>query len=363
MDFFSHQENARRRSRALLWRFIGANLILVLILSTALFLLAQKASVDLNFNRHNAIRWPNPERVVPMIGLINCFIVVSISGAALIRWRSLSSHGGAVAEALGGRMVSPNTTDLLERRFINVTREMSIAANSPFPELYILPDEDGINAFASGTSPEQSAIAVTRGALERLSRDELQGVVAHEFSHILHGDVQLNIRLASYIFGLTFISHVGARIISASSDSTYVRRRNERDGKGRGAILILITGLFFTLFGLLGKLVSIILNAAISREREYLADATAVQLTRNPEGISGALKKIGGYSKGAEISASAARGLSHFFLASSHVPRFFEKLYASHPPLLERIHRIDPSFQGVLPDDSQIEQQTGEEND
>jgi Zn-dependent protease with chaperone function len=297
-----------------------------------------------------------------MIGLIDCFIVATISGAAFFRWRSLSSRGGAVAEALGGRIVSPDTTDLLERRFVNVTTEMAIAANTPFPELYILPDEGGINAFASGTGPEQSAIAVTRGALERLSRDELQGVVAHEFSHILHGDVKLNIRLASYIFGLTFISQIGAQIISASYNSNYMGRKNRRDDKGR-AILILIIGVFFTLFGLLGRLVSVLLNAAISREREYLADATAVQLTRNPGGIAGALKKIGGYSKGAEISVSAARGLSHFFLASSHVPRFFQKLYASHPPLLDRIHRIDPSFEGVLPDDSQIEQQTGEEDE
>jgi Zn-dependent protease with chaperone function len=309
-------------------------------------------------------------------------MIVTITGAALIRWRSLSSRGGAVAEALGGQLVSPETIDLLERRFINVTEEMAIAANTPAPDLYILPEEDGINAFASGPTPEQSAIAVTRGALERLSRDELQGVVAHEFSHILHGDVRLNIRLASYIFGLTFISEIGARVLRAASEGSSPRpidnevwgvgsfkiRNSSRYGHGRDnkspvAFLILITGLFFTLFGLLGNLVSVLLNAAISREREYLADATAVQLTRNPEGISGALKKIGGYSKGAEISASAARGLSHFFLASSHVPRFFEKLYASHPPLLERIHRIDPSFEGVLPDDSQIEQQTGEEND
>ena len=329
-----------------------------MILSSALFLLGNSASNDLNFHRPTAPRWPDPERMIPTIALLDLFMVITITGAALIRWRGLSSGGGAVAEALGGQLVSPDTRDLLERRFLNVTEEMALAANTPVPELYILPDEEGINAFASGPSPEHSAIAVTRGALERLSRDELQGVVAHEFSHIVHGDVRLNIRLAAYIFGLTFLSEIGARVLRAASESSSRRRR---DDKGGAAAMLLGVGLFFALFGLLGKLVSVLLSAAISREREYLADATAVQFTRNPDGIAGALKKIGGFSKGATISTPSAQGLSHFFLASARVPRFFDRLFASHPPLLERIQRVDSHFEGVLPDDTQIGEQSGEE--
>lgn len=329
-----------------------------MILSSALFLLGDSASNDLNFHRPAAPRWPDPERMIPTIALLDLFMVITITGAALIRWRGLSSRGGAVAEALGGQLISPDTRDLLERRFLNVTEEMALAANTPVPALYVLPGEEGINAFASGPTPEHSAIAVTRGALERLSRDELQGVVAHEFSHIVHGDVRLNIRLAAYIFGLTFLSEIGARVLNAASESSSRRRK---DDKGGAAALFLGVGLFFVLFGLLGKLVSVLLSAAISREREYLADATAVQFTRNPDGIAGALKKIGGFSKGATISTPSAQGLSHFFLASSRVPRFFDRLFASHPPLLERIQRVDPHFEGVLPDDTQIGEQSGEE--
>lgn len=357
MDFFSQQESARKRSRSLLWRFVLANLLLAGLLSFGLLALGSTTSETEHQRRASQGR-PESGGMIPAILVLDCFMMLTVTGAALVKFHSLSSSGGAVAEALGGKKVSPETDELLERRFVNVVEEMAIAANTPVPEMYILDDEEGINAFASGPSPEHSAVAVTRGALQRLSRDELQGVVAHEFSHILHGDVRLNIRLAGYIYGLVILSAIGRFVLRLASDSS--SRRSSKD-RGGGAAVIAVIGIFFLLFGLLGRLVSVIMSAAISREREYLADATAVQLTRNPDGIAGALKKIGGFSKGATIGSSSAEGLSHFFLAEGKTAGFFERLYASHPPLLERIKRIDPNFDGKLPDDESIGLQVGDE--
>lgn len=359
MDFFAHQESARSRSRSLLWRFVLANVLLAAMLSAVLLMLGTSVDESEKGRRHAQNR-TTPGEMVPVVLCLDLFMLLTVCGAAFGRFYSLSSSGGAVAESLGASLVSPETTDPLERRFRNVVDEMAIAANCPVPEIYVLSDEGGINAFASGPSPEKSAIAVTRGALQRLSRDELQGVVAHEFSHIVHGDVRLNIRLAAYIFGLVVLSAVGRFILRFLSDSGSSRRSNSKD-KGGGALVVLVIGLFFLLFGLLGRLVSVLMSAAISREREYLADATAVQLTRNPEGIAGALKKIGGFSQGASIDNPAADGLSHFFLAQRKSAGFFERMYASHPPLLDRIKRIDPNFNGELPADEAIPLQSGEE--
>ncbi len=361
MDFFSHQEAARKRSRSLLWRFVLANLLLAALLSFALLALGAASDDQRHSGQGHHYRHEQSEALtggLPVVLVLDLFVILTVSTAAFVRFRSLSSSGGAVAEALGGRKVSPETSDPLERRYLNVVEEMAIAANTPVPEIYILSDEEGINAFASGPSPEHSAVAVTRGALERLSRDELQGVVAHEFSHILHGDVRLNIRLAGYIYGLVILSAIGRFVLRLAADSGRSRRSKDRGG---AALVIALIGLFFLLFGLLGRLVSVLMSAAVSREREYLADATAVQLTRNPDGIAGALKKIGGFSKGAAVDSVGAEGLSHFFLAERKAPGFFERLYASHPPLDERIKRIDPSFDGELPDDDQIGTQTGDE--
>lgn len=358
MDFFAHQESAHRRSRSLLWRFVLANLLLAALLSIALLTLWVLATQTGN-ERFSFQQLSSAGGVLRLILQLNLFIILTVTAAAVDRFFALSRSGGAVAEALGGMKVSPESTDLLERRFCNVVEEMAIAANCPVPERYILPDEDGINAFASGPSPERSALAVTRGALERLTRDELQGVVAHEFSHILHGDVRLNIRLAAYIGGLVFLSTIGDFILRV-----FVRGESRRSGSrdmGSLSLGYLALGYSFLLFGALGQLVSVLMSRAISREREYLADATAVQLTRNLDGIAGALKKIGGFSKGASVENPAADGLSHFFLAERRSAGFFERLWRSHPPLIERIKRIDPHFDGQLPDDEAIGVQTGEE--
>jgi len=363
MDFYTHQENARKRSRSLLLRFMLANAVLLGLLTVTLSLFAEFV-VRYNESAHYAAERSEPlavaKSVLPFVFQVDLLVFGIIVVSAALRFWFLSARGGSVAEALGGARVPPDTDDPLERRYLNVVEEMAIAANVPVPDVYILQNEEGINAFASGPSPERSAVAVTRGALERLSRDELQGVVAHEFSHILHGDVRLNIRLASYIYGLMVLYVIGRFFLEIAGNSS--NRRSRRDSKdGSGLLFLGILALIFFVFGFIGRLVSVFMSAAISRQREYLADATAVQLTRHPDGIADALKKIGGFSEGSTIRNPQADGMSHFFLARSGTSRFFESLYATHPPLEERIKRLEPSFEGTFPESSSIEIQTGDD--
>jgi Zn-dependent protease with chaperone function len=364
MDFHTHQDNARRKSRALLWRFCLANLILLLLLNGSLYYIADLAFSDTEvYGRSHASFSTTPalDFALPLMIPLDLLTLTAIIIAAAVQFRRLSASGGAVAEALGAIRVPPDTTDPLERRYLNVVEEMAIAANVPVPQVYILADEDGINAFASGPSLERSAVAVTRGALERLSRDELQGVIAHEFSHITHGDVSLNIKLSSYIFGLLVLYSIGRFILDLVVRSS---RHRSRDESGAGAapvaFIAAIVAFAFFVFGLIGRLLAVLMSAAISRQREFLADATAVQFTRNPAGIAGALKKIGGFEKGATIRNSKAVSMSHFFLANSRPLSFISALYASHPPLSERISRIDPSFSGSFPDSASILLQSAE---
>lgn len=359
MDFFSHQEEARKRSRSLLRRFVLANLLLAAMV-TALFcfLGAQTSGHKGGYTRKDAWRG---EEFLPFALILDLFLLVTVSGAAGMKFMSLSSSSGAVAESLGGRKISPETTDSLERRYVNVVTEMAIAANTPVPEIYVLDDQDGINAFASGSAPERSAVAVTRGALESLTREELQGVVAHEFSHILHGDVRLNIRLAAYIHGLVVLTAIGRFILELVGDLSRGRSRSSSKERAGVALVAGAIALFFLTFGLLGRLVSTLMKAAVSREREFLADATAVQLTRNPDGLARALKKIGGLVNGANIRGRNAEALSHFFLANWNQGSFFQRLYSTHPPLMERIKRLDASFQGDLQAISAVEQVEGDE--
>ena len=354
MDFYSHQDEARRRSRSLVWRFIIANLIIVVCVSALFIAVTEHFEEDYKSSESRAYRHglratgtaSHIERV-PLLIAFNTFILLTISLSTLLKFRALSSSGGAVAEMLGGRRVPAETGDALERRYLNVVQEMAIAANMPVPEAYVLLNQPGINAFASGPTPEHSAIAVTRGALERLNREELQGVVAHEFSHIMHGDVRLNIRLAAYVYGLSVVTEIGLSIVDLCDRGR--ARRFQVDEEASAPPMIAVVGLIFMAFGAIGQAVSVLISAAISREREFLADATAVELSRNPQGITSALKKIGGFVHGSNVTGRNSVGLSHFFLAQSRVRGFLSGIHATHPPLEERIRRLDPDFRGEFP--------------
>jgi Zn-dependent protease with chaperone function len=256
--------------------------------------------------------------------------------------------------------VEPNTSDLEERRLLNVVEEMAIASGMPVPSVYLLDKEDSINAFAAGFTPTDAVIAVTRGSLKLLSRDELQGVIAHEFSHILNGDMRLNIRLMGVLHGILVIALIGYSILRGTRFSS--RQKG-------GGLAILLFGVALVAIGFVGVFFAKIIKSAVSRQREFLADASAVQFTRNPDGIAGALKKIGGSVYGSGIGHPKAEEASHFFFANGLLRSKLQSssplglgarrppdgsqgfnFMATHPPLQDRIRRIDPYFDGEFPE-------------
>ncbi len=321
MDFFQAQDNARRSSRLLVFWFLVAVVAIIAAVYLALAFGTHFALSD-----HALAPRPlwQPELFVASVVGVGGLILL---GSMFKIW-SLSRNGGVkIAEELGGRLVSRSSSDRLERRLINIVDEMAIASGIAAPPVYILDAEQGINAFAAGATISEGVVAVTRGALEKLSRDELQGVVAHEFSHILNGDMRLNLRLLGLLNGILLLTLAGR-----------VMMRSAR-GANRSAAPLIIAGIAMVLVGYIGVLCGKIIKAGVSRQREYLADAAAVQFTRNPAGIAGALKKIGGF--GSAIEHPKAEEASHMFFGSS---ANFLALLATHPPLDQRIKRIDPSF-------------------
>ncbi|CAN5701156.1 M48 family metallopeptidase [soil metagenome] len=321
MDFFEAQEAARKRTFLLVLLF-GAAVIAII---TVIYLVARVA-----FGTGTALIDP----VLLLQVAVVVGIVIALGSA--IRTASLRSGGPAVAELLGGRRISTDTTDLEERRLMNVVEEMSIASGVPVPAVYVLDGEDGINAFAAGHSIHDAAVAVTRGGLRAFNRDELQGVIAHEFSHILNGDMRLNIRLMGVLYGILLLAIIGRGILYAGP------RGGSRSRNGGGGYVVIL-GLALLVVGYIGVFFGKLIKAAVSRQREFLADSAAVQFTRNPDGLAGALKKIGGASQGSRIQNHHAEELSHLFFANG-VRGAFAGMLSTHPPLEQRIRRLDPSW-------------------
>jgi len=269
-------------------------------------------------------------------------VLLLVGGGTWFEMSRLAAGGEVVAKMAGGRLIDPGTRDLLERRFVNVVEEMAIAAGIPVPRVYVLDNESTINAFAAGNSVNDAIVAVTRGTLTRLTRDELQGVVGHEFSHVLNGDMRLNLRLIGVLFGLLMIAMFGRFMMEMG--------RGSRSDRGAGPLLI--AGIALWIIGYIGVFFGRLIKAGVSRQREFLADASAVQFTRNPDGIGGALRKIGGLSEevglGTEIQHPNAEALSHLFLGAAR-STFVSGLFATHPPLAERVQRIYGRAMDFLP--------------
>jgi Zn-dependent protease with chaperone function len=278
-----------------------------------------------------------------LFGAVAVGTAALVAGGSLYKIASLSGGGQSVAELLGGRLLHPQTTDPDERRILNIVEEMAIAAGMPVPPVYLLENEEGINAFAAGHSPNDAVVAVTRGCVRTLSRDELQGVIGHEFSHILNGDMRLNLRLMGVLFGILLIGLTGYILLRSTSG---YRMRSDRDDDRGGRNLLPLIGLALYVIGYIGVFFANLIKSAVSRQREYLADASAVQFTRNPDGIAGALKKIGALSAGSAIKEPRAEECSHMFFGSAGGFGELFGLLATHPPLVERIRRLDPSFDG-----------------
>jgi Zn-dependent protease with chaperone function len=273
---------------------------------------------------------------------------------------SLSDGGKSVARMMGGTPVPADTKDMAERRLLNVVEEMAIASGVPVPPVYII-EEKGINAFAAGFNPSDAIIGVTRGCVDELNRDELQGVIAHEFSHILYGDIRLNIRLIGILFGILLIAVTGRLVLQGAIFSGGGRRgRTSRNRGGRGQLAILIVGLSLMAIGAIGVLFGRLIKSAIARQREFLADASAVQFTRNPDGITNALAKIGNYAS--RLRSARTEETSHMFFANA-VKRSYGSLLATHPPVAERIRRINPNFDLIAVKREKARKRWGETDD
>jgi len=343
-NFFARQRNARRSCRNQLILFAIAVFVIVLVTTMAIRFAWY---LYVTTQAHTLINYEAAQRYQQKLSAFTFFdpaffifmsmaIVIVILAASLIKMNTLQKGGGAVAEMLGGREISTTTTDQAERRLMNVVEEMAIASGIPVPQVYVIDSENNINAFAAGLEITDSAVAVTKGTLNKLNRDELQGVIGHEFSHILNGDSRLNVQLIGILFGIMFMGIVGREIISKGRLSV------------RLGLPVIAGGVCLIVIGYIGTFMGRLMQCAISRQKEFLADASAVQFTRNPLGLAGALKKIGGSSFGSQINSPGARQASHLFFSESHPDKLFAFL-ATHPPLAQRIRLLDPSFDGQFP--------------
>lgn len=361
MDFFGHQDQARKRTRQLI-------LLFALALFTLIFLTNLLVAGFL---------WGNPD-IFPGLAkdsvrnpsLLDIFhymswqawltisaIVCSFVGLAyLYKAVKLSGGGSSIAQSLGGRLIQPDTEDFYEKRLLNIIEEMAIASGMPVPQVFLLDDEIGINAFAAGFQPSDAIIGVTKGCLTKLSRLQLQGVIGHEFSHILNGDMRMNMRLIAILFGILCIGLLGRIIVEAGArHSLYSRGRSQSSmfsssssNKKEGGVPIFLVGIGLMVLGYSGVFFGKLIQAAVSRQREYLADASAVQFTRDPQAITEALKVIGYGGVGSAIGHNRREEFSHAFFGNAIYNGFSSHFgfLSTHPKLEERIRRIDKHWDG-----------------
>ena len=334
IDFFESQEVARRQTGRLVVLFASAVVAMVaLVYALVVTLLGFQGTDPVTGSTIWIPQWGDPQLLFGVVIGVGAIV----GGGSLYKIGQLRGGGHVVAEQLGGRPLSGDTTDPHERKLLNVVEEMAVASGTPTPPVYLLENEGGINAFAAGFTPSDAVIGVTRGAMEQFPRDELQGVIAHEFSHILNGDMRLNIRLMGVLHGILIIGILGYFLLRSSLYSGAVRGRSSRD---QGAMVWLGLGVGLTAIGFLGSFFGNWIKASVSRQREFLADSSAVQFTRNPQGIAGALKRIGGFATGSRLSSPNTPEASHLFFGQA----LGRSLFATHPPLEERIRRLDPAF-------------------
>lgn len=329
MDFFEQQDKARKNTKLLVVYFAIAVVCIIasVYVTSLLIFYGTNSRQPPGVPPPPLVLWDPELFLYVVLGTLSVVVIGSLYKTA-----ALAKGGSAVAEMLGGRLVSPNTSHPDERKLRNVIEEMAIASGVPIPKIYVLDDEDGINAFAAGHSPSDAVIGVTRDCMTWLTRDELQGVIGHEFSHILNGDMRLNLRLIGVLFGILCLAVIGRVLLYSRSRS---RDRNPLMLLGLALIVIGAIGVFF------GRLI----QAALSRQREFLADASSVQFTRNPAGLSGALQKLG--AAGSKVESVHAGEASHLFFGNGLGTPLLG-LLATHPPLAERIRAIDPGWDGTF---------------
>ena len=333
MNFFRSQEAARSNTARLVLLF-GLAVISLVLLTNLLLLVVFGFFEPERYSSMTALQAWQQAFDWRQFVLIGAGVITIVILGSLYKVLALAGGGARVAEMLGGELVIDGGGDLNRKKLLNIVAEMAIASGTPVPPVYLL-DEDAINAFAAGYKPGDAVIGITRGAIEKLNREQLQGVIAHEFSHILNGDMRLNIRLIGILHGILLIGLIGHQIMRGGM---YSRRSKNSGGIALVGLGLLVIGYAGTFFGNLIK-------AAVSRQREFLADASAVQFTRNPSGIAGALKRIGGNDSGSMLQNPKAEQISHTFFSQA-ITTWFGSLFATHPPLETRIRRIDPHWDG-----------------
>lgn len=332
MNFFQQQAKAKSISNRLVWLFIAA--VLAIIAAMMLLVLVLFGQPSESMAGASLLSTRNLGAQAGLLAMAGVGSAGVMGFASLIRMAGLRGGGGKVAQELGGQRVDPDTRDPLQRRLVNVVEEIALASGVPVPEIYVLDHESGINAFAAGYSPSDAAVAVTRGTLETLNRSELQGVIAHEFSHVLNGDMRLNIKLIGLLFGILVLAVMGRKLLH----NAYLFGGNRRSNNN-GTVAILAIAVGMVAIGYIGLFFGRWIKAAVARQREYLADASAVQFTRDPGGIAGALKKIAASQHGAMLETESEE-YSHMLFG----PGRAANLFATHPPLEERIRAIEPGF-------------------
>ena len=318
-QFFERQEAQRKYTAWLVGAFVAAMFLVVIVINLVLIFGLGGSPVRV---------WRSEPEVIVWITVI-AFLTMLI--ASWHRSSQMREGGAAVARALGGVAVNANDGDLKRKRLVNIVEEMAIAARIRKPQVFVLPDEAGINAFAAGNSPDEAAVAVTQGALDALDRDQLQAVIGHEFSHVLNGDMKINMRLTAWIFGLCVITDLARRFM-----------RKGGNGRGAGRLRLIALGVFVA--GSAGMLAGRLLQAAVSRRREHLADASSVQFTRNPQALQSAFIIMAASASGTRLEHEQSEGVAHMFFAGSQ-PAWMNKMgsswFATHPPLEERVRAID----------------------
>jgi Zn-dependent protease with chaperone function len=342
MDFFEEQTLARKRTLRLTFLFAAAVVgvifcVYVLAMLFYGFAATDAAGVAYVVGDYARVRPAIMALWNPRVFLFAVSATVTVVGlGSLYKIAQLRGGGSTVAQSLGGRRVDPDSTRLEERRLLNVVEEMAIASGIPVPEVFVLDREPGINAFAAGNTTSDSVIGVTNGTLQLLRRDELQGVVAHEMSHILNGDSRINLRAIGLLHGIFLLALIGRFLIRGS---TYNRKK-----EGAGVVLL---GLGLLSIGSIGVFFGRMIQSSISRQRELLADASAVQFTRDTEGLVGALKKIGGAGSSSYLETPRADEASHIFFSDAiRRLRLFTGLFRTHPPLGDRIRKLEPQWDG-----------------
>ena len=336
MNFFEAQDKTRRNTRRLVVIYVIATFVIALLVG-----LAGDVTISFLGGFGPSAAYGQAVPLSPLrTGAIGLIALAVILLATAYRITQLRGGGARVAQEMGATQVSADIDDPLRQRLRNVVEEMAIASGVPVPDIFVMENEAGINAFAAGFSPTDAAIAVTRGALEQLTREELQGVVAHEFSHILNGDMRLNVRLIGVLCGIIVIGHIGRLLMRSASHRGGIMR-NRRSNNG--ANVAVIAGVVLFLLGAVGVFTARLIRAGVSRQREYLADASAVQFTRQTEGIAGALAKIGGLDVGSRLRTVDSEEVSHMLIARGAREAWLNAM-ASHPPLDERIRRLNPTY-------------------